>query len=338
MADFAASEFGDTTTPNSKRARRGSDAKLVDSISTAIEREDERRHKELLEYIHKEVSANAPLAVAVANMLRNGTLQRAASKQRASEAEGLQFGKELPPSLKLYKALRDGNCRTILKTFEPAVFTDDVFDDDEGPSLADMRLMITFSLGLVAGARLPQTFPSLRFDKALAEFLKVRYTEMGNRLAGYTPGAGFGYLVVRGNTISTLCPKTGGGHIAVQMSELGEPGHDWELIDNCSLCVKLSSKAKGDKINPLSRLTRQNEGNELFPEEATYFEVNVATLPEWITQPLPAALRPHTGSGAESGDANASSPEAPAKGRAKGRSSMAPPQGTGSVAARPPRS
>lgn len=255
-------------------------------------------------------------------------MQRAAHSVRTDTAEKSKYGKELAPSTKTYKALKEETLKTLLRHWAPKAFPDEKLSGDGALAKEDLLLLARFALALKGGAKLPSTFPSLRFEGPLSEYTTVRYKGCGNRLAKFSCMDEAGYFKRgKGGEISTNVPHMLGPEPLKLTLKLDGDDDDWVLEDNMALKAKIRSD-DGEQISLVPKFEKKF-GKPLFRSEDLFFEVLAKDVPDIVSHPLPAALKPIVGKKRLAGDDGGG-----AGSTRSVKTKAAPPKGAGRVGAK----
>lgn len=262
-------------------------------MASGIQEQGARQRSENISYV-VEILENHPddtLAEAVAKMLRNGTLQRAASASERTEFS--PWGKELSLSVKRYKHLPAGLCHSILGKIEPSIYGEqDVFDDPPLNCISFLRRRLQFALAVSEDDTLPMNYLSYRFEKGFLEYCLRRYTMAGKRLAKIKAADDVAYYKLEGAKVTVLAPMRE-ARAKKDIVLLGlEGADDWQIENNISCRAEVVSKTLGERKVLAKKFIDQNAGTACFHDEGGDMNIDDEGIPAWCrATELPKGVR-----------------------------------------------
>ena len=232
---MAASVAGSSGTPRkTKSSGFRAEKSAVNQLANGIAMNHRLQEQSERDYVVARLDgADHDLVKDLAHLLRNDTLRRAVEKLMS---KGSCNGKELPPSIQHFRALRDGSAKLFLQQFEPDVFTDDTM---ASLTRQEKLQLLTFALGVGLADELPALSPALRFCGVLADYMHARYTALGRRLQHLTAedmkDCGYFHLDLDASKVSCNIVVDGSSQVSsIEMPILRE-ATDWQVVQNTSL-------------------------------------------------------------------------------------------------------
>lgn len=278
-----------------KRSVARAELKLASALEASLAAGEKDRKEEEITYVTDAMTNDetGQLASSIAKMIRNGTLLKAAGLAQDTTAKQSTLGKEIPVGTLRYKNLSMGVLQSLLKTWEPGVFNADFFNNESAPTLAGLRDLVKFGLGLPEDAKLPVHVASLRFENGLAHYTKARYDFLGKRLSDHKVGEGVAYYGMRGEDIVVCVPLQGVGRAmraTLKLAHVGN-GDGWQFLGNLSSDAKLVQDDVGDVIVLKKKFAPvMPAGASLFAESDDWVADNLEVPNRWVTDKLPEGV------------------------------------------------
>lgn len=243
--------------------------RFVQQLATGIQTQTARQKSENIDYVLKTLQDHPDdsLAEAVAKMLRNGSLQRAAAASTREEFS--PWGKELSLSVKKFKHIPATMCAAILRKLEPGAYSDISWDEPPLNNAAVLRQRVVFAICASEEDTLPTQHLCFRFEKGLLEYCLARYTQAGSRLKTLAPTASDAYYELSGNTVKVLAPLM--DETATKIVQLAglDSATDWVIENNISCKAELVSAQMGERKTLANKFIDINSGKNVSIPRAT---------------------------------------------------------------------